>query len=59
MTELKNDDWVLSVKNETLAFGFGVPLKMDNPKHHEIYGFVVHEATNILKKNGLWNVEKN
>ena len=59
MKELKNDDWVLSVKNAKLDFGFGVPLKMDDPKHQKIYGFVVDEATNILKKNGLWNEEEN
>ena len=59
MNELKNDDWILSVRNEKLDFGFGVPLKMDDPQHQKIYGFVVDEATKILKKNGMWKEEEN
>ena len=59
MSELKNDDWVLSVKNKKLNFGFGVPLKMDDPKHQKIYGFIVDEANQILEKNGFTNREEN
>ena len=59
MNKLKNDDWILSVKNEKEDFRFGIPLKMDDPRHQEIYGFVVDEATKILKKNGMWKEEEN
>ena len=52
MNKLKNDEWVLHVKNEKLDFGFGIPLKKGDPRHQEIYGFVLDEATKILKKNG-------
>ena len=59
MSELKNDDWVLSVKNKKLDFGFGVHLKMDDPKHQKIYGFIVDEANQILEKNGFTKKEEN
>ena len=58
MNKLKNDDWILSVKNEKEDFRFGVPLKMDDPRHQKIYGFVVDEATKILKKIGMWKGEE-
>ena len=58
MNKLKNNGWILSVKNEKEDFRFGVPLKMDDPRHQEIYGFVVGEATKILKKNDMWKEEE-
>jgi len=53
MNKFKNDDWILSMKNEKEKFGFGVRLKMDDPSHKKIYDFIVDEATKMLKKNGV------
>ena len=58
MNELKNDDWILSLKNEKDRFGFGVRLKMDDPRHQKIYGLVVDEATKVLKKYGCLKKEE-
>ena len=59
MNELKDDDWILSVKNKKLDFGFNVPLKMDDPRHQEIYGFVIDEVNQIFEKNGFTKKEEN
>ena len=59
LNKLKNDEWILRVKNEKNDFGFAVSLKMDDPRHQEIYGFVVDEVTKILKKTEFWKQEEN
>ena len=59
MEKLKDDDWILSVKNEKVDLRFNLPLKMDNPRHQEIYGFVLDEISKILRKHGVWKEKEN
>ena len=45
------DKWYLTVKNKGLDFSFGVNLDMNDPRHKEIYSFVIDEANKLLKEN--------
>lgn len=55
MPELKNDDWFVSLKNEKLDIGFGVPLMQDDTEHQKIYGLVVDEVNKIINARRITN----